>query len=147
MGQEVVRVGIGVLLIRNGRVLLGERLGSHGAGTWALPGGHLELGETIENCARREVLEETGIEVGGVKHLAFTNDIFKSEGRHYVTLFVLANGWHGEPRVMEPEKCRQWCWSDWDELPSPLFIPLENLKKQGFALPNDIAEAATRSVD
>lgn len=135
MTQDEVKVGVGVILIRAGRILLGERHGSHGTGTWALPGGHLEFGESIEKCAAREVLEETGVEVGGVTHLAFTNDIFSEEGKHYVTLFVLAEGWQGEPAVMEPEKCKCWAWFDWDALPSPTFLPLQNLKQQGFLLP------------
>ena len=135
MTQEAAKVGVGVFIVRDGRLLLGERHGSHGAGTWALPGGHLELGESIESCARREVLEETGIEVAGVTHLAFTNDIFAAEGKHYVTLFVLAEDWQGEPAVMEPTKCKGWEWFDWNRLPAPLFTPLENLKAQGFVLP------------
>lgn len=135
MHQQAVKVGVGVILIREGRVLLGERQGSHGAGTWALPGGHLELGESIESCARREVLEETGIAVHGVTHLAFTNDIFAEAGGHYVTLFVLAEGWRGEPAVMEPEKCKGWAWFDWNDLPEPVFLPLRNLKQQGLQLP------------
>ena len=132
MRQQVVKVGVGVLLFRNGRVLLGERQGAHGSGTWALPGGHLEVGESIATCARREVREETGIAVGGVRHIAFTNDLFETEEKHYVTLFVLAEEWRGEPMLMEPEKCRQWAWFDWDNLPSPLFLPLQNLKQQGL---------------
>lgn len=56
-------LGVGVLVIENGRVLLGKRKGSHGAGTWSAPGGHLEYGESIENCAEREVLEETGLRI------------------------------------------------------------------------------------
>lgn len=47
MSQEV-RVGVAAVILREGRVLLGERIGSHGAHTWATPGGHLEWGESIE---------------------------------------------------------------------------------------------------
>lgn len=59
----MVRVGTAVILMREGKVLVGKRKGSHGAGTWALPGGHLEMGEAMEACVLREVKEETGIEL------------------------------------------------------------------------------------
>jgi ADP-ribose pyrophosphatase YjhB (NUDIX family) len=51
------------------------------------PGGHLEYGETFAETAAREVLEETGLEVGNIKFLTATNDVF-GEGKHYVTIFV-----------------------------------------------------------
>jgi 8-oxo-dGTP diphosphatase len=134
--RNQVKVGVGVLIIHDGRVLLGERTGSHGANTWALPGGHLEFGESIQSCARREVFEETGIVVNRVRNVGFTNDVFEKEQLHYVTLYVLAEKWSGRPAVMEPKKCRRWLWFEWADLPSPLFIPLQNLIKQCFVPPN-----------
>ncbi|MCG9562481.1 NUDIX hydrolase [Vibrio chagasii] len=125
-----VRVGVAAVIFREGRILLGERIGSHGANTWATPGGHLELGESIEECAQRETLEETGLEVGAFKKLGFTNDIFEKECKHYVTLYVVATSSSGEPQVMEPHQCKQWRWFDLDELPEPLFLPLVNLLKE-----------------
>ena len=95
-----VRVGVAAVIFREGRILLGERIGSHGANTWATPGGHLEIGESIEECAQRETLEETGLEVGSFKKLGFTNDIFEKEGKHYVTLYVVASSSSGEPKIM-----------------------------------------------
>ncbi|NRB70207.1 MAG: NUDIX domain-containing protein [Vibrio sp.] len=129
MNKEV-RVGVAAVILREGRVLLGERIGSHGAHTWATPGGHLELGESIEECAKRETLEETGLSVDSFTKLGFTNDIFEKEGKHYVTLFVVASCSSGEPEVMEPDKCKQWQWFELDQLPEPLFLPLTNLMKE-----------------
>ncbi len=55
--MPVPQVGVGVLILRDGKVLLGRRKGSHGAGCWSAPGGHLEFGEAVEDCALREALE------------------------------------------------------------------------------------------
>lgn len=120
-------IGIGVIIIRNGQVLLGKRRNTHGAGSWCCPGGHLEFGESFEACARREVREETGLEIENIRTGTFTNDLFADEGKHYVTLFMLADSLQGEPRVCEPDKCDTWAWFSTDALPRPLFLPLENL--------------------
>lgn len=57
-------------------------------GTLQFPGGHLEVGEDYLECAERETLEETGLKVKAEKDLAFTNDIFDAEKKHYITIFV-----------------------------------------------------------
>ena len=125
-------VGVGVLVIRDDLVLLGHRRGAHGAGTWSPPGGHLEQGESVEDCARRECLEESGVSLGALRQGPYTNDVFAADGRHYVTLWVVAGHGAGEPVVREPEKCDRWEWFSWSALPSPLFLPLENLRAKGF---------------
>jgi len=132
--DKSVRVGLGVLLVKGGKILLGQRIGAHGANTWGLPGGHLEFGESFEDCAAREVEEETNLQVSGLSCVAVTNDIFDEEGKHYVTLFIQADHFSGELKLNEPSKCLSWQWFDWHDLPSPLFRPLINLKKQGFEL-------------
>ncbi|KAL8672705.1 MAG: hypothetical protein Q9168_002830 [Polycauliona sp. 1 TL-2023] len=98
--NPTVRVGVGVFILRSSSApspdeknghpsfLLGKRINSHGAGTWATPGGHLEFGETPERCAAREVLEETGLKIKDMRFLTTTNDFMPDEGRHYVTLFM-----------------------------------------------------------
>ena len=60
-----------------------------------------------------------------------TNDVF-GEGKHYVTMIMIADWESGNPTVMEPDKAESWGWFDWESLPEPLFLPMENLVKQGF---------------
>ena len=132
--NNIVRVGVAVIIKRAGKVLLGQRIGSHGANTWSFPGGHLEFFETVEETARREVLEETGLTIGDIKKLTFTNDMFENENKHYVTLFVLADYVEGEAKIMEPNKCLGWSWHEWNKLPEPLFLPIKHLIEDGTCL-------------
>lgn len=131
--EQRPKVGVAIIIIKDGKVLLGKRKGSHGEGTWAFPGGHLEFGESVEECAARELMEESGLRAGKMRLGPFTNDIFEKEGRHYITLYVIADHENGEARIMEPEKLEKWGWFGWENLPEPLFIPLKNLVKSGFS--------------
>ncbi|MEX0940849.1 MAG: NUDIX hydrolase [Candidatus Babeliales bacterium] len=124
------KVGVGVLIIKETKILLGKRKNAHGAGTWGLPGGHLEFRESFEDCAKREVLEETGLEVMSSRRYSFTNDIFEQDNKHYITIFMLVDKFTGEPKVLEPDKCDCWTWFDLNELPENLFEPLKNLIAQ-----------------
>lgn len=129
--EQKPRVGIGVLVMRDDQVLLGKRKGSHGEGEYAFPGGHLDYMESFADCARREVLEETGIEIDMINFLLLAN-ITHYAPKHYVHLTVTAKWSGGEPKLLEPEKCEGWAWYDLDNLPSPLFefcqISFEALK-------------------
>ena len=126
------KVGVGVIVIKDNKVLLGQRKNAHGEGSWSFAGGHLEMNETPEECAQRETLEEVGIRIKNPRSVAFTNDIFKDENKHYVTIYVLSEYDLGEIRVMEPDKCERWEWFEWDKLPQPLFVPIQNLLKIKF---------------
>jgi 8-oxo-dGTP diphosphatase len=126
------RVGVGVIVIRDGLVLLGKRRGSHGAGTWSAPGGALEFAEDILDCAARELMEETGLAASSLELGPYTNDIFKDEGKHYVTIFVVARGIQGNPTKLEPDKCEGWAWFKWGQWPAPLFQPMQSLLQIGW---------------
>ncbi|KJZ15006.1 DNA mismatch repair protein MutT [Marinomonas sp. S3726] len=132
--NKQIQVGIGVILVKEGKVLLGQRIGAYGANTWGLPGGHLEYGETFEDCAIRETFEETNLTISGLTNVGVTNDLFADVGKHYVTLFLQAEQISGELKLAEPEKCLTWQWFDWQDLPKPLFPSLANFIKQGFEI-------------
>lgn len=126
------KVGVGVIIFKDGKILLGKRKNAHGDGTWSFPGGHLEFQESWEECAARETKEEAGIIIKNIRFGTATNDIFQAEEKHYVTLYMLSDYESGTVKVMEPETCEKWEWFQWDKLPQPLFIPVQNLLKNGF---------------
>lgn len=116
-------VGVAALIWKDGKILFYERAGSHGHGTWSIPGGHLEFGESWEECIRREVMEEVGVTLKNVRFLAVTNDIFPNDNKHYISIWMEADLGEGEPRCMEPEKVIRLAWHDLKHLPEPLFQP------------------------
>ncbi len=110
-----------------------QRAGAHGENTWAIPGGKLDYGETPENGAVRETLEETGITVTNLVYIGYTNDIFEPSNLHYVTLQFASNTSTGVAQIMEPLKCRKQKWCRLDDLPGPVFGPTYNILNDPFA--------------
>lgn len=121
--NQYPKVGIGVMVMKNGKILLGKRKGSHGEGEYAWPGGHLEYMESFEECAKREVREETGMEIKNVRFVRLLN-LKAYAPKHYVDIGLTADWKSGEPKVLEPERCEGWDWYDLDNLPAPLFEAL-----------------------
>jgi 8-oxo-dGTP diphosphatase len=123
---DQVRVGVAAVVEdEDGRWLVLRRAGAHGAGTWGLPGGHQEFGESPEQTAVREVAEETGLTVVAHQRLGFTDDPMPEIGRHYVTLFLACSRVAGEARILEPDKAADLAWLTLRELRRrELFAPL-----------------------
>lgn len=112
-----------------------QRKNAHGEGSWAPSGGHLEFGESWEDCARRETLEELGVHIENVQFFGVTNDVFGAadDGKHYVTIYMRAELSEGqEPKILEPEKTNAINWFTWDTMPSPMFLPCQNFMKSQF---------------
>jgi 8-oxo-dGTP diphosphatase len=111
-------VGVATLLIREAErtILLAERRAGKRQGWMNCPGGHLEWGESFEECAKREVAEETGIDLLQCEFLTAANGLALEEDHHYVMIYMLATKWEGEAQQME-EANGPWNWYD---IPGPV---------------------------
>lgn len=116
-----VKVGVGVMVFRNDKVLVGVRKGSHCAGLWCFPGGHIEeQDKSLWDCAQREVWEETFITCecfspDGVREEAFANFKCLEADKHYSTIYLASRfiSAPGDPEIIvprEPDKCERWEW-------------------------------------
>jgi mutator protein MutT len=130
--KKYPRVGVGVMIQNEkGEVLLGLRQGSHGAGEWSFPGGHLDFGETIFQTAKREVKEETGLDVEKFELISVYDELryIKTDGKHYLGLGVKAEYKGGDPKIMEPDKCLEWKWYGLGNLPEKMLDNTEGIIK------------------
>jgi 8-oxo-dGTP diphosphatase len=120
-------VGVAIITRKGEQVLLLRRRNVHGAGTWSTPGGHLDYGESPEQCALREAQEETGLELKAAEFVAITNDVFVAENKHYITIWMESEYQAGEPALNAPYESDALGWFSWDRLPRPLFLPFQHL--------------------
>ena len=134
--KKYPRIGIGIMILNeNGDVLLGLRKGSHGEGEWSFPGGHLEFGKKIFETAKREVKEESGLDVDQFKLISVADEMryINSDDKHYVNIGIKAQYQGGEPEVCEPDKCLEWKWFSLENLPDRIFegteLTINNYKK------------------
>jgi len=94
MAGKKLRVRVGVIVVHEGKVLLARQHVAQGQDFWIVPGGGLKKGEGLLECARREIAEETGLEIEPVQ-LLYVGDFFKGE-RHVVDTFWLGRVVGGE---------------------------------------------------
>ena len=129
MENKKIGVGFGVMVLDNNKILLGlrnedpEKADSelHGEGTWTMPGGKLEYGESFEQGGIREVKEETDLNVGDIEVFCVQNE--KNEYAHFVTIGMIAKKYDGIVKTMEPDEITEWKWFSLDDLPSKIYFP------------------------
>lgn len=125
------KVNINILIVKDGKILLGKRLGKNpGSNMYGSPGGHLEHLEAFQDCAHREISEETGMEIQHLRFLSVAN-VRMFPPAHYVALSFVADWKSGEPINKEPDKCEGWDWYDLNDLPSPR-TPATNAAIQAY---------------
>jgi 8-oxo-dGTP diphosphatase len=121
--MNIPRVGVGVMIVRDGRVLMARRMSGQRPGWWGWIGGKLEFGETLQACAIREAREEAGVEVANLRLLCISSIIV--EDQHWIDVEFLGDIISGEPHVAAPNELTEWAWYPIDGLPAPVFEPAE----------------------
>jgi len=124
---NTIKVACDVFITRGGKLLLGKRKNCYGAGSWALPGGHLEVGEKMIDAAKREIKEELGIDGINLKFAVISD--FIGDSSQYVHIDFLLENYKGEIKLMEPEKCEEWRFFDLKEIPENIFNSHQDLIK------------------
>ena len=109
-------VGVGAVVVCDGKILLEKRKNEPGKGKWSIPGGLVELGEGVEQTVIREVREETGLEVGKPEHVDVVDNVVRDENGevkyHFVIIdyFVKLKG--GTMKAMSDAEELRWVTFD-----------------------------------
>ena len=128
--MNTIGAGCGVMIFNNkNQLLLGLKNTDraladselHEEGTWCMPGGMIEYGESFEEAGAREVKEETGLDVSDLEVICVQTD--KNEHAHFISVGMIARNVKGIPQVCEPDVLIRWEWFDLDKLPDNIFTP------------------------
>ncbi len=123
IGKDYIGVGVGAFILNdNNELLLQKRAVPAEKDHWCIPGGRLELFETLENAVIRETKEETDLDIEVLKIMGVCNHIIKEEEAHWIATSYLCKIKNGEPKIMEPDKASDMKWFSLDKLPEKLTI-------------------------
>lgn len=115
------KLGVTIIVKRGDKILLGKRKNNYKAGYYGCPGGRLESDETILECAKRELMEETDLGDGQIRYIGFVREVQDDELSFIHFTFIYEIGSHEDPSVVEPDKCEEWEWHSLDELPGRIL--------------------------
>lgn len=121
-GTHFPGVGAGLVIERDGKVLLYKRVKPPEAGHWSIVGGKVDHMETAAIAAKREAEEETGLAIGNVTFLCISEQIISADSQHWVSLIYVADNVTGEPGLTEPDKLSDMGWFDINDAPQPLSL-------------------------
>jgi len=116
MNTEPEHLGAFVIVVQDDKVLLGKRNNSYKSGSYGCPGGRLELTESLEECAKRELMEECGVQATTLRYLGVVREL--QDGYNFIHFGFVCTEWKGEIVVAEPDKCEGWEFYSKDELPN-----------------------------
>ncbi|MBW9115009.1 NUDIX domain-containing protein [Rhizobium cauense] len=119
-GIDFPGLGVGLVILRDGKILLYKRMRAPEAGHWSIVGGKVDHMEPAEQAARREAEEETGLSIGRVNLLGTTELISDADAQHWISLLYIASEFEGEPKLTEPNKLSDFGWFNRSDLPHPL---------------------------
>lgn len=119
-GVHFPGVGVGLAILRDGKLLLARRLKAPEAGFWNIVGGKVDHLEPAEQAAKREAEEETGLTIGAIEFVCVTEQIIDADRQHWVSLLYRTNDVQGEAQLTEPDKIAEIDWFPLNDLPQPL---------------------------
>ncbi|MBX5043239.1 NUDIX domain-containing protein [Rhizobium lentis] len=121
-GIDFPGLGVGLVILRDDRILLYKRVNAPEAGYWNIVGGKVDHMEPAETAARREAEEETGLTIGRIERIGMTEQIIDADRQHWISILYLARDIKGEPQLTEPDKLSDFGWFPLTELPTPLSV-------------------------
>jgi 8-oxo-dGTP diphosphatase len=119
-GIDFPGLGVGLVILRDGKLLLYKRVHPPEAGYWNIVGGKVDHMEPAEEAARREAEEETGLRIGAIERIALTEQIIAADRQHWISLLYVTRDFSGEPQLTEPDKLSDFGWFSRSQLPEPL---------------------------
>lgn len=128
--NKFIKIGCEIFIKKDDAILLGQRRNCYGEGDWALPGGHLEYGESLINGAKRELKEELGIDALDLDIITIAENI-KSDN-HYIHISFILRDYVGEIQCMEPNLCYEWKFFNISDLPQNIFEPHKKILETFF---------------